>query len=173
MAVVRHPDHALHGPDRGSGHPVCEGVDDFELTDELYCCPVFADEVVPLLRTDADLRRRLFVSTYEHVLHGAEGAPDCSAHPPASDLIGWATVAERSPVVYLQPGDSGATFGLVPYRRLVANALEWVASPAAHEWAGGAPGALGGLSGPTSTVGAAPPCAILVSVRETGRGEDR
>src|SRR4051812_11211520 len=45
-------------------HPVCDGVTDFGLTDELYCCPVFADEVVPLLRTDADLDRRLFVSTY-------------------------------------------------------------------------------------------------------------
>lgn len=123
----------------GPDHPVCEGVDDFELTDELYCCPVFADEVVPLMRTDADLDRRLFISTYEHVLHGAEAAPDCSAHPPASDLIGWAKVAERSPVIYLQPGDSGATFGLVPYRRLVANALEWVASPAAHEWADARP----------------------------------
>ena len=32
-------------------HPVCAGLDDFELTDELYCCPVFEGDVVPLIRT--------------------------------------------------------------------------------------------------------------------------
>ncbi len=116
-------------------HPVCAGVGDFELTDELYLCPVFTDAVVPLLRADADFDGSRFVSTYEHVLYGADAAPDCSTHPPGTDLIGWATVAERSPVVYLQPGDSGATFALGPYRRLVANALAWVASPEAHAWA--------------------------------------
>ena len=116
-------------------HPVCAGVGDFPLTDELYCCPVFEREVVPLLRTDADLDPRGFVSTYEHVLHGEAAAPDCTGHPPASDLIGWATVAGRSPLVYLQPGDSAATFALPAYRRLVGNALAWVASSAAHDWA--------------------------------------
>lgn len=116
-------------------HPVCAGVEDFPLTDELYCCPVFTDEVVPLLRTDADLDLRGFVSTYEHVLHGEAAAPDCTGHPPASDLLGWATVAGRSPLVYLQPGDSAATFALAAYRRLVGNALAWVASASAHTWA--------------------------------------
>ncbi len=116
-------------------HPVCAGVDDFGLTDELYCCPIFEEEVVPLLRTDADTDGRLFTSAYEHVLHGEASAPDCRDHPPASDLIGWATTAGRSPIVYLQPGDSGTTFASAPYRRLVANALAWVASPPAHRWA--------------------------------------
>lgn len=116
-------------------HPVCAGVEDFALTDELYCCPVFDDDVVPLVRTDASMDGRRFVRTYEHVVVGADAAPDCSDHPPASDLIAWATVAERSPIVYLQPGDTAETFALDGYRRLVANALAWVASPAAHEWA--------------------------------------
>ncbi len=44
----------------------------------------------------------------------------------------WATAIERSPVVYIQPGDSAATFGNEQYRRLVANALTWVSSPDAH-----------------------------------------
>jgi type 1 glutamine amidotransferase len=116
-------------------HPVCAGVTDFPLTDELYCCPVFEDDVTPLLRTDASMDGRLFTSTYEHVLIGEADAPDCRAHPPASDLIAWATVAERSPVVYVQPGDSAATFALDGYRQVIANALAWVASPAAHRWA--------------------------------------
>ena len=48
-------------------HPVCAGLDDFALTDELYCCPVFEDRVVPLSGTTPTSRRRRFVSTYEHV----------------------------------------------------------------------------------------------------------
>ncbi|MET0458092.1 MAG: ThuA domain-containing protein [Ilumatobacteraceae bacterium] len=116
-------------------HPVCAGLTDFPLTDELYCCPVFEDDVTPLLRTDASMDGRLFTSAYEHVVVGEAGAPDCRAHPPASDLVAWATAAERSPVVYVQPGDSAATFTLDAYRRLIANALAWVASPGAHAWA--------------------------------------
>ncbi|CAA9306210.1 MAG: hypothetical protein AVDCRST_MAG07-276 [uncultured Frankineae bacterium] len=116
-------------------HPVLAGVDAFELDDELYCCPVLVDEVVPLLRTDADLDRAAFVSAYEHVLVGREAAPDATAHPPASDLLAWATTAGRSPLVYLQPGDSAATFGLAAYRRLLANALAWVCSEPARQWA--------------------------------------
>lgn len=116
-------------------HPVCAGVDDFAITDELYCCPVFEADVVPLLRTDAPMDGRLFTSTYEHVVVGEAAAPDCRDHPAATDLLAWATTAERSPVVYLQPGDSAATFALEPYRQLIANALGWVASPDARRWA--------------------------------------
>jgi len=116
-------------------HPVCLEVPDFRLTDELYCCPVFEAEVVPLLRTDADLDRRRFLSTYEHVLYGEDAAPDSTRHPPASDLIAWARAAGNSPLVYVQPGDSAETFGLEPYRKLIGNALEWVGSTPAHDWA--------------------------------------
>ena len=118
-------------------HPVCVGLDDFELTDELYCCPIVERDVVPLIRADVNMDGRLFTSTYEYVLLGQEAAPDCALHPPASDLIVWATAVERSPVVYIQPGDTAATFAAEPYRRLVANALAWVSSPAAHAWATG------------------------------------
>jgi hypothetical protein len=116
-------------------HPVCAGVDDFGLTDELYICPIFEERVVPLVRADAEFDGRLFVSTYEHVLFGADAAPDCARHPAGSDVIAWAKAAERSPLVYLQPGDSAETFGLAPYHRLVGNALAWVASPEAKAWA--------------------------------------
>ena len=115
-------------------HPVCAGVDDFVVDDELYGCPVFEDEVVPLLRTDADLSPSTLISTYEQVLDGESVPMDPSA-PPASDLLGWATAAGRSPLVYLLPGDSGSTFGLPPYRRLLGNALAWVASDDGHLWA--------------------------------------
>ena len=120
-------------------HPVCAGIADFPLTDELYICPIFEEEVVALLRTDAQMDGRLFTSSYENVLVGEEEAPDSRDHPPASDLIAWATVAERSPVVYVQPGDSAATFANESYRRLVTNAMAWVASPGARDWAAANP----------------------------------
>jgi uncharacterized protein len=111
-------------------HPVCAGVDDFELSDELYCCPVFSSEVIPLLRADAP--DGPFRETYHEVLGTARPGPAWD-HPPASDLIGWAKSAGRSPVVYLQPGDGPETFGHPAYRRLVGNALGWVSSASARE----------------------------------------
>lgn len=113
-------------------HPVCAGLADFELRDELYCCPVFADEVVPLLRADASPGP--FAGTCAEVL-GTRSADSTWTHPPASELIGWAKSAGTSPVVYLQPGDGPATFGAEPFRRLLGNALAWVASPEAATWA--------------------------------------
>lgn len=115
-----------------SGHPVCAGVDDFELDDELYCCPVFDADVVPLLRADAP--DGPFRETYYEVLGVPRPGPPWE-HPPASDLIGWAKSAGRSPVVYLQPGDGPDTFTHPAYRKLVANAVEWVSSSGAHGWA--------------------------------------
>ena len=114
-------------------HPVCAGLTDFALSDELYCCPVFEDEVVPLLRADAPPGP--FTETYAEVL-GTRSDDSTWQHPPASDLIGWAKPAGASPVVYIQPGDGPATFGSEPFRRLIGNALAWVASPEAAAWAG-------------------------------------
>jgi uncharacterized protein len=116
-------------------HPVVAGVSNFSLTDELYCCPVFESEIVPLISSDADFSPELFISTYEHVIVGEDAAPRCLGHPQPSNLIGWASSAGNSPIVYIQPGDSAATFGLAPYRLLVGNAIEWVSSPQARTWA--------------------------------------
>jgi type 1 glutamine amidotransferase len=48
-------------------------------------------------------------------------------------------VGGRSPIVYIQPGDTAATFALPAYRRLLANAIAWVASAEAKAWAGSNP----------------------------------
>ena len=133
--------HGEHWPDSGflhthytacviaPEHPVCAGLTDFPLDDELYCCPVFTDAVVPLLRADAPATP--FQETYAEVLGASNGAVTWQ-HPPASDLIGWAKVARHSPIVYLQPGDGPSTFADETFRRLLANALAWVASSTAH-----------------------------------------
>ena len=114
------------------GHPVCAGLQDFTLTDELYCCPVFTSDVVPLLRADAP--DGPFRETYHEVLGTPRDGPPWQ-HPAPSDLIGWAKAAGRSPVVYLQPGDGPDTFCHPGYRRLLANAVEWVSSADARGWA--------------------------------------
>ena len=44
--------------------------------------------------------------------------------------------------MYVQPGDSAATFALDDYRRVIANALAWVASADAREWAAAHPRAV-------------------------------
>jgi uncharacterized protein len=113
-------------------HPVCVGVEDFALADELYCCPVFEADVVPLVRVDAPVGP--FRETFHEVLGTPRTGPPWT-HPPASDLIAWATSAGRSPVVYVQPGDGAPTFADPTFRRLLGNALEWVSRADAHAWA--------------------------------------
>jgi type 1 glutamine amidotransferase len=116
----------------GRHHPVCAGIDDFVLDDELYCCPVFEDDVTPLVRADAP--GGPFRETYREVL-GVPGSGPPWRHPPPSDLIAWVKSAGRSPVVYIQPGDGPDTFGRTAFRRLVGNALAWVSSEEARAWA--------------------------------------
>jgi type 1 glutamine amidotransferase len=127
-------------------HPVCAGVEDFALSDELYCCAVFESDVVGLLRADAP------PGPFRETFHEVLGTPRPGApwlHPPASDLIAWAKSAGCSPVVYIQPGDGPATFATPMYRRLVGNALAWVSSPQAHSWAARHPTEIVVPAGPT------------------------
>jgi type 1 glutamine amidotransferase len=116
-------------------HPVCDGVTDrFEVDDEIYWCPVFDDEVVPLLATTADLAPKGFRDTYAEVRHG-DATATCAAGSWGSRRVGWAKAAGNSPLVYLQPGHGPSTMQHPDYRRLLSNAVRWVASEAAHTWA--------------------------------------
>lgn len=117
------------------GHRVCAGIESFTITDEPYHFWIDEDRVVPLLRSDVDMDGARFISTYEHVLVGEEQAPSCEALGTGSNLVGWATAVGASPVVVIQPGDSGATFAHPMYRKLLANALAWVTSEPAKAWA--------------------------------------
>jgi hypothetical protein len=51
-------------------------------------------------------------------------------HPPGSNLIAWSKRALASPLVYLQPGDGPSVFQNLHYRRLLENAVRWVAAEA-------------------------------------------
>lgn len=117
-------------------HPVCAGLgDSFTITDELYCAPVLADRVVPLMRTTFDTGDASQFSSADLAIRGRRNADDGWSHPPGSDLVAWAKAAGASPVVYLQFGDGPATYADPSFRRALTNAIQWTASPAAREWA--------------------------------------
>jgi hypothetical protein len=109
-------------------HPVCTGLPaSFELTDETYLCPVFEDDVTPLLVTDAPRTDQDHWSATLAVT-GRRDDREGWRHPPGSRLAAWVKTTLRSPVAYIQPGDGPSAFGNDAYRTLVANAVHWAAS---------------------------------------------
>jgi hypothetical protein len=108
-------------------HPVTAGLPQrFDMVDELYLCPVAPDDATPLLRSSATFTRDHFWSADLAVqgrLHEREGWD----HPAGSNLIGWTRQVEASRLVYLQPGDGPTAYANPHYRKLVENAIRWVA----------------------------------------------
>jgi len=106
-------------------HPVTAGVEDFDITDESYLCPMFEDSVIPLLRSN-------FMPTAAAF---ANRGPAIASHPPGSNLTGWVKTAERSPVVYIQHGHDNTAWSNPAWQKLVLNAIKWAASPESKTWA--------------------------------------
>lgn len=128
-----HPNPTLKLVPQAKDHPVLAGIEDgFEITDEIYLKTAgFEQRVQPLLRGD-----------YEFVAANFTPPPLAPAeeqqrwnHPRGSDLLVWANAAGASPVVASDVGDSPAAFANPAFRRLLLNALCWVASPEARAWA--------------------------------------
>lgn len=118
-----------------SRHPLLEGLPrQFGLRDELYLFEVFTDALTPLLRSKHRFVRENFYSAALAV-SGKMFSNEGWAHAEGSDLVGWVKRARKSPLVYLQPGDGPPTYADANYRRLIANAIRWVASPEARRWA--------------------------------------
>jgi uncharacterized protein len=116
-------------------HPIVAGLDpSFELTDELYLFEMLEPKIVPLLRA-----RHPFVQANFHsaanALEGRMWTSDGWTHGPGTDLIAWARRVGNSPIVYIQAGNDGATFGNPSYRKLLKNAIDWATSPEAAAWA--------------------------------------
>jgi type 1 glutamine amidotransferase len=106
-------------------HPVTAGVEDFDITDESYLCPMFEDSVHPLMRSN-------FMPTAAAF---ANRGPAIASHPPGSNLTGWVKTAERSPVVYIQHGHDNTAWTNPAWSKLVLNAIKWAASPESKAWA--------------------------------------
>jgi len=109
-------------------HPVTAGVDDYDIVDETYLCPIFEDSVHPLLRSS-------FKPTADKFAHAPGGSHAGAGHPPGSDLVGWYKAAENTPLVYLQHGHDNNAWSNPHFQRLMLNAIKWVASPQGKAWA--------------------------------------
>ncbi|MCH2670609.1 MAG: ThuA domain-containing protein [Gammaproteobacteria bacterium] len=114
-------------------HPVVEGLENgFTVTDEIYIrSPSFENNVLPLMRSD-----------YEYVASNFTPPPLAPPeeqaswdHPPGSNLVVWANAVGNAPVVASDIGDSPEAFGNPGFRRLLKNALKWVGSQEARDWA--------------------------------------
>jgi type 1 glutamine amidotransferase len=116
-----------------ASHPVVAGLEDgFEITDELYLRMPLAEsqDIVPLLRSN-------FCFTQENfnpLPLGITG-PEEWVHPEGDNVVVWAKRTGNSPVVACEAGDCPAAYGHPSFRRLLVNALSWVASEEARAWA--------------------------------------
>lgn len=81
-------------------HPVTRGLKDFEILDEVYGNTEVLPGVTPLLTTD---------------------------HPQSSKIIGWTHQIEKSRIVYIQPGHDKNAYQNAQYRKLVRQAINFVA----------------------------------------------
>jgi hypothetical protein len=81
-------------------HPVTEGVTDFDIKDEGYNYFGVSKNVHPLLST---------------------------VHPESGPIIGWVQDYEKSRVVTLQGGHDHLAYENPSFRKLVAQAIRWVA----------------------------------------------
>src|SRR5947208_929332 len=82
-----------------------------DLVDETYLCPVFEQDVTPLLLTDAPIDDTVHYSTVEGAAGRLGSRGDGWHHPPGSSLAAWTKPAGRGRLVYIQPGDTGRTLG--------------------------------------------------------------
>lgn len=107
-------------------HPVCAGLPpSFVLHDELYLTPPVRPGVTPLLRTTHPMTAEHFWSA-DAAIRGQRNTREGWVHPDGPDLIGWTHTVERSPVVYLQPGDGPSSYADHHVRTLLANAIGFV-----------------------------------------------
>jgi len=115
------------------GHPVLAGLEDgFEIEDELYLKTAeFESRVVPLLRSDYAFA----MENFSPPPLAPRAEREVWSHPPGSNLVAWANACHESPVVALELGDGPSAYANPSFRRLLGNALRWVASGEAQLWA--------------------------------------
>ena len=83
-------------------HPVTKKFNQLRFFDEVYGNFRVSDNVVPLLKT---------------------------THPKSAPLIGWENTYNSSKIMYLQPGHDSRTFETEDYRKLLTQAIHYLAQP--------------------------------------------
>ena len=92
-------------------------------------CPVDEKRVTPLLRSDHRFADDEFYSA-ELAVQGKMFSREGWSHPPGTDLIAWTHRYRNSPIVYIACGDDPKAYVNPGLRRLLANAIRWVAAEA-------------------------------------------
>ena len=116
-----------------AAHPVVAGLDQgFEITDELYLrTPLVSPDIVPLLVSDY----RFTQANFNPPPLAPRAQQDAWVHPDGDNVIVWAKRSRNSPVVACEAGDGPAAYANPAFRRLLRNAMAWVASEPARAWA--------------------------------------
>ncbi len=117
-----------------STHPVVAGLSEgFQITDELYlrtASPPSTD-MVPLLVSDY----RFTQTNFSPPPLAPREQQENWMHPDGNTVIVWANRVRNSPVVASEAGDGPAAYDNPAFRRLLSNAMAWVASKEARAWA--------------------------------------
>jgi type 1 glutamine amidotransferase len=117
-------------------HPITQGLPkQFPMTDELYLSEIFEDSIEPLLASDYEFTRNNFYSATKAVKDGKMFDNEGWEHPDGSNIVGWVKHYGNSPIAYIQGGDDPEAYASEYYQRLLQNAINWAASPAALQWA--------------------------------------
>jgi hypothetical protein len=115
-------------------HPVSRGLGEgFEIVDELYLRMPAAEspDIKPLLISDYPFTEKNFnpppLASQEEQARWH--------HPDGNNVIVWAKRTGNSPIVASEAGDGPEAYANPAFRRMLYNALGWVASEEARAWA--------------------------------------
>jgi len=108
-----------------SEHPITEGINDFEIEDELYLSHVFEEDINPLLKSNYRFVRDNFYSA-TNALNGKMNSNEGWEHPDGSNLVGWTKSYKKSAITYLQFGDSVKSYENKNVRMLLRRSINWV-----------------------------------------------
>jgi len=110
-----------------ASHPITEGLpSDFEITDELYLAEIFEDSIFPLIRAEHEFVAGNFYSAAAAVA-GRMFDNEGWDHPAGNNCVAWTKRARNADLVYLQFGDGPETYANPNVRKLISNALGFVA----------------------------------------------
>lgn len=107
-------------------HPVTRGMPErFPVTDELYLCPIDETAIIPLARAEGFAFTRDNFYSAASAVAGAMFSREGWDHPPGSNCIAWESRICPAPLIYLQCGDSAATYANPHVRQMLGNALDY------------------------------------------------
>ena len=106
-------------------HPITDGVENFEITDELYLAEIFEDDINPILRSDYEFLDKNFFSA-ARALEGEMFSNRDWSHDKGCDIVGWTKKYESSSIAYLQFGDGPLSYKNENFRKLIKQSINWV-----------------------------------------------